>query len=273
MDIKSLNEFMFPFFSACLLEQRSPNTRVAFARLQSRGWRAALCAPREVNLSSIRDGRSTSSFCTRAPPLLGCSPAVACCAVRAPRGGRWELPAMYADVTSVTLLQQQEGPYLCVLAHIVRLCGTKELHTLTSSMMVPACIAGGDRAALAAGRRWNVHRPRAQRAAPSRAGGRPPLVVLVPPCTGAGEQISIVGWRAFHAVAAETRGGAALPHCCTGAMCSAIAGMLLGCMACGQLSADLRIMWSRRSQRAGTQSRRCSRASTAGRPSAWSPWC
>lgn len=48
MDIESLNEFMFPFLSACLLEQRSPHTRVAFARLQSRGWLAALCAPREV---------------------------------------------------------------------------------------------------------------------------------------------------------------------------------------------------------------------------------
>ena len=44
MDIESLNEFMFPFFSACLLEQRSPHTRVAFTRLQSRGWLAALAA-------------------------------------------------------------------------------------------------------------------------------------------------------------------------------------------------------------------------------------
>jgi hypothetical protein len=52
MDFESLNEITFPFFSACLLEQRSPHTRVAHTRLQSRGWLAALCAPREVGAAA-----------------------------------------------------------------------------------------------------------------------------------------------------------------------------------------------------------------------------
>lgn len=74
MDFESLNEIAFPFFSACLLEERSPHTRVAFTRLQSRGWLAALCAPREVGGAACRRASSAS------PGLPCCWQPAATCA-------------------------------------------------------------------------------------------------------------------------------------------------------------------------------------------------
>ena len=66
MDFESLNEITFPFFSACLLEQRSPHTRVAHTRLQSRGWLAALCAPREVGAAAAPAHPSPLLLCSTA---------------------------------------------------------------------------------------------------------------------------------------------------------------------------------------------------------------
>jgi len=48
MDLSPDNHFMSPFFSACLLEQKDPATRIVKGWLQSQGLASAICAPREV---------------------------------------------------------------------------------------------------------------------------------------------------------------------------------------------------------------------------------
>ena len=48
LDLNPDNHFMSPFFSACLLEQKDPGTRIVKGWLQSQGLASALCAPREV---------------------------------------------------------------------------------------------------------------------------------------------------------------------------------------------------------------------------------
>ncbi len=67
MDLSLDNHFMSPFFSACLLEQKDPATRIVKGWLQSQGLASAICAPREV---LIRDTELT----------LMPNP-IACCAV------------------------------------------------------------------------------------------------------------------------------------------------------------------------------------------------
>lgn len=48
MDLDPNNQFMFPFFSACVLERKDENTRIVKGWLQSNGLAFSLCAPREV---------------------------------------------------------------------------------------------------------------------------------------------------------------------------------------------------------------------------------
>lgn len=48
MDLEPSNHFMFPFFSACVLEDKDEHTRIVRGWLHSEGLASALCAPREV---------------------------------------------------------------------------------------------------------------------------------------------------------------------------------------------------------------------------------
>ena len=68
MNIEAANDFMFPFFHAEVLEQRSPHTRVVRGWLHSRGWAARLCAPREVGTPNQkkRFDRKEDNFSPRA---------------------------------------------------------------------------------------------------------------------------------------------------------------------------------------------------------------
>ena len=53
MDLDPSNNFMFPFFSACVLEVKDENTRIVKGWLQSEGIASSLCAPREVHTLAV----------------------------------------------------------------------------------------------------------------------------------------------------------------------------------------------------------------------------